>query len=112
MSVKIALILMALSGIIGIGFGYFLRWIISLGKRGSMELQIKQMTLEAEVKAKKIIEEAQKETQEKARQMTGEFKERERDLKQTEERLVRKEEMLDKRQSNLDSEQETLAKKS
>ena len=102
---------MALAGVIGIGFGYFLRWIISLGKRGSMELQIKQMTLDAEVKAKKIIEEAQKEAQEKAQELTGEFKERERDLKQTEERLVRKEEMLDKRQGNLDSEQESLAKK-
>jgi len=111
MSVKLALILMALAGVIGIGFGYFLRWIISLGKRGSMELQIKQMTLDAEVKAKKIIEEAQKEAQEKAQELTGEFKERERDLKQTEERLVRKEEMLDKRQGNLDSEQESLAKK-
>lgn len=111
MSVKLALILMAAAGVIGIGFGYFLRWIISLGKRGSMELQIKQMTLDAEVKAKKILEEAQRQGEEKALQLTNEFKERERELKQTEERLVRKEEMLDKRQGNLDTEQETLAKK-
>lgn len=111
MSVKLALIMMALAGVVGIGFGYFLRWIISLGKRGSMELQIKQMTLDAEVKAKNIIEEAQKEAQEKAQQLTNEFKERERDLKQTEERLVRKEELLDKRQTNLETEQEVLGKK-
>ena len=111
MTLKIAFLLIAFAGVIGIGFGYFLRWIISLGKRGSMELLVRQMTLDAEVKAKKITEEAEKRAEEKMQQLTQEFKERERDLKQTEERLVRKEELLDKRHTNLDTEQESLAKK-
>src|SRR3989344_1560184 len=111
MELKIAFLLVALAGVIGIGFGYFLRWIISLGKRGSMELLVRQMTLDAEVKAKKITEEAEKRAAEKAQQQTSEFKERERELKQTEERLVRKEELVDKRQANNDAEQESLAKK-
>ena len=111
MSIQITLVLIALSGAAGIGIGWFLRLIISLGKRGSMELQIRKMLLDAEVKAKGIIEEAEKRAKEKEEQQTGEFKERERDLKATEERLVRKEELLDKRQTNLDEEQTTFEKK-
>ncbi len=111
MSLKFAFILIALAGVVGIGFGYFLRWIISLGKRGSMELLVRQMTLDAEVKAKKIIEGAEKRAGERAAELTNEFKERERELKQTEERLVRKEELLDKRQANNDAVEVSLAKK-
>lgn len=111
MSIKVILVLLALSGISGIAFGYFLRWIISLGKRGSMELEIKQMQLDAEVRAKKIIGEAEREAKEKSETLAGEHKEKERELKSTEDRLVRKEEMLDQRQHNLDTENETLRAK-
>src|SRR3989344_9278007 len=111
MTLKIALLLVALAGAVGIGLGYYLRFIISLGKRGSMELLVRKMTLDAEEKAKKITEEAEKRAEEKTIQYTSEFKEKERELKQTEERLVRKEALLDKRQTNQDAEQESLAKK-
>jgi ribonuclease Y len=97
--------------VIGIGIGYFLRLIISLGKKGSMELEIRQMMLDAEEKAKGIMADAEKRADEKVRELTTEYKERERDLKQTEDRLVRKEELLDNRQTNLDSEQESLNRK-
>ena len=55
MSLKLVFVALALAGLVGIAFGYFLRWIISLGKRGSMELEIKQMKLDADVAAKRII---------------------------------------------------------
>ena len=100
--------LLALSGAIGIAFGYFLRWIISLGKRGSMELEIKQMRLDAQETGKRIIAEAEREAKEKSETLTNEFKEKERELKTTEERLVRKEEMVDQRQQNVDSENDAL----
>jgi ribonuclease Y len=103
--------LLALSGAIGIAFGYFLRWIISLGKRGSMELEIKQMRLDAQESAKRILGEAEREAKEKIETLTNEFKEKERELKTTEERLVRKEEMVDQRQQNVDSENESLKAK-
>lgn len=111
MSLKLILVLLALSGAAGIGFGYFLRWIISLGKRGSMELEIKQMKLDAQESAKRIIEEAEKEAKEKTETLTNEFKEKERELKATEDRLVRKEEMVDQRQQNVDAENESLKAK-
>lgn len=111
MSLKLIVALLAVAGILGTGFGYFLRWIISLGKRGSMELEIKQMMLDAQEKAKRITEEAETRAREKEETISGELKEKERDLKQVEERLVRKEELLDQRQQNIDAESESLKQK-
>ena len=45
MSLKIVFALLAVAGVTGIAFGYFLRWVVSLGRRGSMELEIKQKCL-------------------------------------------------------------------
>ena len=103
MSLKIVFLLLLVTGVTGTAFGYFLRWMIALGKRGSMELEIKQMMLDAQEKAKKITDEAEKRAEERAETLTNEYKEREHDLKKTEERLIRKEELLDSRQSDLDS---------
>lgn len=111
MSLQIVFTLLAIAGVVGIGVGYFLRYIISLGKKGSMELQIRKMMLDAEEKAKRVIEDAEKRGKEKVDQLVAEYNERARDLKSTEERLVRKEELLDKRQQTIDSEQEGINKK-
>ncbi|MDP2648886.1 MAG: ribonuclease Y, partial [bacterium] len=111
MSLKVILLLLAGAGVIGIAVGYFLRMIILLGQRGSMEIQIRKMMLDAEEKSKKILSEAEARAKERENQISGELKERERELKATEERFVRKEDLLDKRQTNLDTEQESLAKK-
>lgn len=110
-SLKLALALLGLAGVVGIAIGYYLRVLISMGKRGSMELEIRQMMLDAEEKAKKIIAEGEEKGREKAEATSQELAERSRELKQTEERLVRKEELLDKRQLNLDTEQENINKK-
>lgn len=111
MSLKVVLVLLILAGLIGIAFGYFLRWIISLGKRGSMELEIKQMMLEAKEEAKRIKEDAEAKAQESIEPLRQEFKEKESQLKKTEERLIKKEDSLDKRQSDLDTDVENLKKK-
>ncbi len=105
------LILLALTGVAGITIGYYLRWIISMGQRGSAELQIRKMMLDAEERAKKVVTEAETAGKKKADEMTADLKERERELRTTEDRLVSKEEMLDKRQQKLDGEQDTLARK-
>ncbi len=112
MDIKTILLLLTLAGVVGIGIGYFLRLIITLGKRGSLELEIRKMRLDAEEKSKRIIEEAEHKAKEKEEQISAEQKERGGELKATEERLVRKEELLDKRQAMLDSEQEAIMKKS
>lgn len=106
-----ALFIVAVGSLIGIGVGYYLRFLISLGQRGSAELQIRKMLLDAEERAKKITAVAEIEVKEKEERLTEEFKGREKDLKQVEERLVRKEETLDKRQLTVDAGEERVAKK-
>lgn len=111
MDLKIALLFAGASGLLGIAFGYFLRFIISLGKRGSMELEIKQMTLTAKEDAQKIIEEADK----KAAKIIKETEELEKgkiiQSQKTEERLIKKEELLDKRQLDTDKEADRIKEK-
>ena len=111
MSLKIALILIALAGLIGIAFGYFLRWIIALGRRGSMELEIKQMRLDAQEESKKIIAHAETEAEKKVQERLGELKDKEVQAKKTEDRLIKKEELLDNRQLDIDKEVETIKQK-
>lgn len=108
MSLKVALVLLVLSGLVGTAFGYFLRWIISLGKRGSMELEIKQMMLEAREESKRITEEAETRRNAVIEETKKDFKEREIETKKTEDRLVKKEEFLDKRQLDIDAEVEQI----
>mgnify|MGYP005857102199 CR=1 FL=1 len=103
MSVNTILLLILGVGIAGVVFGYFLRWIISLGKKGSMELEIKQMLLEAKEEAQKIVEDAEKKAELYTQKFQEESKETAERLKKTEERLIAKEEFLDKRQVDIDN---------
>lgn len=103
--------LLALAGVAGIAIGYFLRMLVLQARRGSMELQIRKMMLDAEERAKKVIEEAEQAAKEKENKLSDEYKDRERDLRATEERLVGKEDLLDKRQMKLDVEQDNINKK-
>lgn len=111
MSLKILLALLAVAGLVGGIAGYFLRWIIALGKRGSMELEIKQMMLEAQEQAKRVVSDAEQEAKIREGKTEEAHKERERDLKKVEERLLRREELLDKRQNDLTQEQGDLKNK-
>lgn len=100
--------LLSLAGLVGMGIGYYLRFVISLGKKGSMELEIKQMMLEAKEEAKKIIGDADKQAKEASEVSKKEVREREDSLKKTEERLIKKEELLDNRQIDIDREVEEI----
>ncbi|HEY4502511.1 MAG TPA: ribonuclease Y [Candidatus Paceibacterota bacterium] len=111
MSLKVVLVLLILVGLIGTAFGYFLRWIISLGKRGSMELEIKQMMLEAREEAKRIREEADTRAGVIVEERKHELKEREDHIKKNEDRLIKKEEFLDTRQLDIDKEIENVKQK-
>ncbi|MCI5108658.1 MAG: ribonuclease Y [Candidatus Pacebacteria bacterium] len=108
MELIVVIIFIALAAIAGIALGYFLRWIISLGKKGSMELKIKQMMLEAKDVAQKVIDEAEKKSEDIIKESRSEVKERDEKIKKTEERLIKKEELLDGRQSDIDKESERI----
>ncbi|MEK7589925.1 MAG: ribonuclease Y [Patescibacteria group bacterium] len=111
MSLKIVLVLLSFAGLIGIAFGYFLRWIISLGKKGSMELEIKQMMLEAKEDAKRITTSAEQKAKETMQELKIELKEKGEQAQKNEDRLIKKEEFLDKRQVDIDKEVENIKKK-
>lgn len=108
MSLKLALLLALLAASAGIGLGYLLRLIISLGKKGSMELEIKQLEISLKEEASKIIKEAEGRAAEITEKTQKEIKEREDRAKKTEDRLVKKEEFLDKRQLDFDKESESV----
>ncbi len=111
MDIKTALLFAGASGLLGVAFGYFLRFIISLGKRGSMELEIKQMTLAAKEEAQKIVGEADKKAARITEEAEKSAEEKSAELKKTEERLIKKEELLDKRQLDVDREADEVKKK-
>lgn len=111
MSLKIALLFASIAGLIGIALGYYLRLIISLGKKGSMELEIKEMLFKAREQATKVIAEAEEKAAEVLQQARQEIKEKEDKIIQTENRLIKKEDLLDKRQLDIDEEVEHLKMK-
>ncbi len=111
MSLKIAILLASIAGLVGIALGYYLRLLIARSKRNSMELQIDKMETAAQEKGKKIILEAEHKAAETLRESREAAKEKEEKLKATEERLIKKEDSLEKRQADLDSEVESLKNK-
>jgi ribonuclease Y len=106
MSLKIAMLFAGFAGIIGVALGYFLRLVIALGKKGSMELSIKQAELKAREEAQKVIIEAEEKAEQILKESRTEIKEKEEKIKKAEDRIIKKEEFLDKRQVDIDKEVE------
>lgn len=94
--------------VIGVGVGYYLRLVISLGKKGSMELEIKQIMLAAKEDAQKVIDEAKKKGEAHLNEVNKEAKLKEEEWKHTENRLIKKDELLDARQTEIDKEVEKI----
>ncbi|HYF10190.1 MAG TPA: ribonuclease Y [Candidatus Paceibacterota bacterium] len=111
MDLETAFVLLAVASILGVGVGYLLRYLITLSKRGSIELELKQMMLESKEQAENIVFEAKEKALQMEEQARAEAKEKEDKLQKTEERLVKKEELLDNRQLDIDREVEHLKKK-
>src|SRR3990167_6106851 len=111
MSLKIVALLLSIASVVSLALGYYLRLIISLGKKGSMELDLKQMELQAKEKEQKIIDDAEKKAEEMLRTARVEIKQKEEDNKKNEERLIKKDELLDNRQKDIDREVEEIKKR-
>jgi ribonuclease Y len=93
---------------LGVGVGYYLRLIIALGKRRSIEIDIKQMMVGAKEEAQKITDEAKKTGEAKLAELREEEKKKENEFKETEKRLIKKDEFLDIRQLEVDKEVENI----
>jgi ribonuclease Y len=111
MPLLIVLLIAASAGLAGIAVGWFLRFIIALGKRGSMELEIKEMMLSAREEAEKITSEAEDKADEILKESKEEIRRNEEELQKSKDRLIKKEDLLDHRQIDLDAEAEIIKEK-
>lgn len=111
MNIFIFTLIVGAAVVLGVIIGYLLRWLITLGQKGSMELKVKQALLEAKDESQSIISEAEQ----KASVILSEAKEKEREagtsLKKLEDRLLKKDELLDKRQLDINKEEDLFKKK-
>ncbi len=97
--------------LLGVLVGYYLRFIVALGKRRSIEIDIKQMMVSAKEEAQRILDEAKKKSEEQLAIFRDEEKKKGQELKETEKRLIKKDEFLDARQVEVDKEVESIKAK-
>lgn len=104
MSLTYAFVLMGVAGLAGIAIGYIFRWLYGLSRKGSIEVEIKQILLDAREQAEKITAEAA--VKAKEIESTGEktLLEKEEKLTRAEDRVFKREEALDKKQAELEGE--------
>src|SRR3989344_1647525 len=104
MSLKIVFLLLALSAFSGAVIGFVFRWLLVLSRKGSIEVEVKHILLDAREEAKKITEEAQGKAAEVLTVLETTVAEKEEKVTRQEERVFKREEALDKKQGELDSE--------
>ncbi|OGI65719.1 ribonuclease Y [Candidatus Nomurabacteria bacterium RIFCSPLOWO2_01_FULL_41_21] len=108
MSLTIIIVSGVIVLLLGIAIGYYLRVIVALGKKRSIEIDIKQMTITAREEAQKITNEAKEKAEERLAKVEEEEKKKAEDFKETEKRLIKKDELLDERQREVDKEVESI----
>ncbi|MFA5095560.1 MAG: ribonuclease Y [Candidatus Paceibacterota bacterium] len=94
--------------LLGAGIGYYLRMVVALGKRKSIEIDIKQMLVGAKEEAQKLIDEAKNKVEKRLAELKEEEKKKEEEYKETEKRLIKKDEFLDARQVEINKETENI----
>lgn len=111
MSTLVIIAIISVSALlVGGAIGWFLRFIIALGQKGSMELEIKEMMLEAREEIERITQEATENADEIVKIAKEESFILKEKLSKTEERLINKENLLDNRQIDLDEDKEKIEK--
>src|ERR1035437_33826 len=108
MSTIITILIGAGALLLGAGIGYYLRLIIALGKKRSIEIDIKDMMVGAREEAQRITDEAKKKSETRLAELKEEEKKKTEDFKETEKRLIKKDELLDTRQVEIDKEVENI----
>ncbi len=111
MSTLTIIIISAIALLLGVGVGYYLRLIIALGKRRSIEIDIKQMMVAAKEEAQKIVDDAKKIYDTKIAELKEEERAKEHEFKETEKRLIKKDEFLDARQVEVNREVDEIKEK-
>ncbi|HEV7423966.1 MAG TPA: ribonuclease Y [Candidatus Paceibacterota bacterium] len=108
MSILMIILISAGALVLGVAVGYYLRVIIALGKRRSIEIDIKQMMVGAKEEAQKITDEAKKASEAKLGELKEEEKKKDLEFREKDLRLIKKDEFLDARQVEIDKEVENI----
>jgi ribonuclease Y len=87
----------------GFGLGYFIRRAVSLGKKGSIELEIKQMMIAAKEEAQKQIDLGKRDADKIREEVKNEDRLMREGIKKEEERIHKKEALLDERARDIDN---------
>jgi ribonucrease Y len=104
MSLKILFLLLAAAALLGAAMGYVLRWLLVLARKGSIEVEVKHILLDAREEAKKITEEATAKAAEMILASEATVAEKDEKIARQEERIFKREESLDKKQAELEAE--------
>src|SRR6185503_14949079 len=105
MSITLVTILLGAGALaLGVLVGYYLRVVVALGKRRSIEIEIKQMIVGAKEEAQKITDEAKKASEARQAELREEEKLKEQESRDKELRLIKKDEFLDARQVEINKE--------
>lgn len=93
---------------LGIAVGYYARYIIALSKKKSLEIDVKQIHLQAKEEAQLIIEKAEKKSDDILEEVREKENKKDEEFRQTADRLFKREEQIDKRQLIIDNELEKI----
>src|SRR3989344_4363141 len=104
MSLKIAFLRLALAAVGGAVIGLVFRWLLVLSRKGSLDVEIKQLPLHARKESKRIAGEGAARAKEVVATSESSIAEKEEKIARQEERVFKREEALDKKQGELDSE--------
>lgn len=104
LSLKLVFVLLAASALVGAAIGYVFRWLLVLSRKGSIEVQVQKILLDAQVEAQAVVEKAETAAKERASLVEADVKEKEEKIARSEDRVFKREEALDRKQQELDTE--------
>lgn len=102
MPLTLALYAISAAALVGAIVGWFFRVLVTLGRRGSVELEIKEMMLAAREAAERVVGDGERAAQEAVREARGE-------AKKIDERLAEREGRLAEREASTDRQREDLS---
>lgn len=104
MSLTTLFLLLGAAALGGAAIGYVFRWLLVLARKGSIEVEVKQLLLDAREEAKKITSAAEEAAKEVVSAAEASVADKEEKSAAREERVFKREEALDKKQVELDAE--------
>ncbi|MCC7500750.1 ribonuclease Y [Candidatus Nomurabacteria bacterium] len=108
MSLTTLFLLLGGAALMGAVIGYVFRWLLVLSRKGSIEIQVQKVMLDARERAERLLSEAEVQSKEKAATIEASALEKEEKLAKQEERVFKREEALDKKQTELEREIELV----